>query len=74
MFRSRYMPCQECGESLDRTGLGGHVCSPERLADYQMFGLRKEVAELEMGLRSYLETAPGRFESWLAARQVRGQA
>ena len=74
MFRSRYMPCLECGESLDRTGLAGHVCSPERWADYQMFGLREEVAELEMGLRGYLATSSGRFESWLAARQVRGEA
>ena len=74
MFRSRFMPCQECGESVDRTGPPGHECSPERWADYQMFGLREEVAEFELGLRSYLATAPGRFESWLAVRQVRGQA
>ena len=74
MFRSRFMPCQECGASVDRTGLPGHACSPERWADYQMFGLRDEVAQLETGIRHYLATASGRFESWLAARQVRGQA
>jgi hypothetical protein len=39
-----------------------------------MFGLRDEVAQLESGIRRYLGTAGGRFESWLAARQVRGQA
>ena len=49
MFRSRYMPCEECGASVDRTGLPGHECSPERRADYQMFGLRDEVAQLETG-------------------------
>jgi hypothetical protein len=74
MFKSRYMPCDDCGASLDRNGLQHHACSPERLADYLMFGLRSEVAELETGVRRYLATASGRFECWLAARQVRGEA
>jgi len=73
MFRSRYMPCDDCGASVDRIALLGHECSPERLADYQMFGLRGDIAQLEVGVRHYLATAAGRFESWLAARQVRGQ-
>jgi hypothetical protein len=72
MFRSRYMPCVECGASVDRTRLQGHECSPERRADYQMFRLRDEVAHLETGIRGYLATSAGRFESWLAAQQVRG--
>lgn len=74
MFSSRFMPCQECGASLDRTVLAGHECAPERWADYQMFGLRDEVAQLETGIHRYLTTASGRFESWLAAREIRGQA
>jgi hypothetical protein len=74
MFKSRYMPCDECGASVDRTGAHHHECAPERLADYLMFGLRGEVAQLEAGVRHYLSTASGRFESWLAARQVRGRA
>jgi hypothetical protein len=74
MFRSRFMPCQQCGASVDRTGRLGHECLPERLADYQMFGLRDEVAQLDAGICRYMATASGRFESWLAARQVRGQA
>ena len=73
MFRSRFMPCQECGESLDRDGPRGHECVPERWADYQMFGLRDEVAQLEAGIRRYLTTTAGLFEAWYAARQVRGQ-
>lgn len=73
MFRSRFMPCQECGASVDRTGPPVHECLPERWADYQMFGLRDEVAHLEAGIRRYLATASGRFEAWLAARQVRGE-
>ena len=74
MFGSRFMPCPECGASIDRTVLPAHECSPERCADYQMFGLRDEVARLEAGVLRYLATASGRFESWLAARQVRGEA
>lgn len=74
MFKSRYMPCDVCGASVDRTSRPDHACSPERRADYQMFGLRGEVAQLETGIGHYLATASGRFESWLAARQVRGHA
>jgi hypothetical protein len=68
------MPCQECGASVDRTDLPTHECSPQRWADYQAFGLRDEIAELEAGIGRYLATASGRFETWLAARQVHGQA
>ena len=74
MFGSRFMPCGECGASVDRTGLPAHECSPERRADYQMFALREEVAQLEAGVSRYLASSAGRFESWLAARKVRGQA
>ena len=74
MFRSRYMPCHECGASVDRDDVARHECSPERLADYQMFGLRDDVAQLETRMHRYLATASGRFESWLAARHVRGSA
>jgi hypothetical protein len=74
VFGSRFMPCHECGASVDRTDLPLHECSPNRWADYQMFGLRDEVAQLEAGVRHYLTTAHGRFESWLAARHVRNQA
>ena len=74
VFRSRYMPCDECGASVDRVGLPHRECLPDRLADYQMFRLRGDVAQLETGVRRYLATASGRFECWLAARQVRGGA
>jgi len=74
MFRSRFMPCRECGDSVDRADLSQHECSRDRWADYQMFALRDEVAQLEIGFCHYVATAPGRFEVWLAARQIRGQA
>jgi hypothetical protein len=73
MFRSRFMPCPECGDSVDTTE-PGHVCSPERRAEFQMFGLRDEIAQLRAGFERYLDTTVGRFEAWSAARQVRGEA
>lgn len=74
VFRSRYMPCDECGASVDRVVVRLHECSPERLADFQMFGLRDDVPQLEARMWRYLTSASGRFECWLAARQVRGEA
>lgn len=71
MFFSRYMPCEQCGESLDRTSAASHQCDPERLAEYQMFGMRHGIAGFETRLREYLDRAHGRFEVWLAARHVR---
>ena len=74
MFGSRFMPCEACGASVERSVRAWHECSPERRADYELFGLRDEVAQLESTVSRYLATSAGRFESWLAARQVRGQA
>jgi hypothetical protein len=71
MFSSSFMPCSECGESLERSAAATHRCDPERLVEYQMFGLRDEIAKFEVKLYRYLQTASGRFEVWLAARDVR---
>ena len=43
MFASRYMPCPDCGASLEQRETGGHVCEHQRRLDYQMFQLRDEV-------------------------------
>ncbi len=71
MFLSRYMPCEHCGESLDRSSSVSHECDSERLAEYQMFGMRHEIASFPARLHEYLDRAHGRFEVWLAARHVR---
>ena len=73
MFKSRYMPCPECGASVDRITGPWHECSLQRWEEYQIFGLREEIAELEPGIRYFLETSSGQFATWLAARQVRAQ-
>jgi hypothetical protein len=71
MFASRFMPCPECGATVDRSQSDAHQCDPERRADYRMFALRGEVASLEDQVNEYLESSRGRFEVWIAAREVR---
>ena len=43
MFPSRFMPCPDCGESLERSTAALHRCAKDRELDYQMFRLRNEV-------------------------------
>lgn len=74
MFLSRYMPCEECGESVDTTASTPHRCSPSRRVDFAMFGLRHEIEALESSFHAYLADSRGRFAAWLAARQVRGDS
>lgn len=71
MFSSRFMPCADCGASLDLRSDLGHTCDPERLLDYRMFGLREETGAFVPQFVQFLDTPKGRFESWLAARRVR---
>jgi hypothetical protein len=72
MFLSKFMPCEDCGASLEREAAGLHVCDPERLADYQLFGLRHLVADFDSQLVRFLASPLGRFEVWMAARRIRG--
>jgi hypothetical protein len=74
VFLSRHMPCEECGESVERTAAAAHVCNPERLLDYKMFRMRDEISAFESRLHDYLGGKKGRFEAWLAARDVRRTA
>ena len=70
MFASRFMPCPECGASIDRHETRPHQCESERRVDYEMFSLRHDVAAFEARLREHLDTSQGRFEMWLARRDV----
>lgn len=70
MFPFRFMPCPECGESVERTG-AGHSCRAEKLLDAELESLRTELEAFEFNVHRYLDTPEGRFESWLAARRVR---
>jgi len=71
VFVSRYMPCEGCGESLDRRATVDHECAPDRLAQFQMFTMRVDIADFDNRYRHYLRSPHGRFDAWLAARHVR---
>ena len=74
MFSSRYMPCPECGASVERSGEAAHQCDPERLAEYKAFTMRDEIAQLETRIADFLASPVGRFETWEAAQRVRRTA
>lgn len=74
MFSSKYMPCAECGASVEREAVDSHTCVLERRLEYQMFRMRSEIAAFDSRLREYLDSDRGRFARFLAARQVRRTA
>ncbi len=74
MFLSSHMPCAECGESVDRAAADSHRCDPARRVEYQMIVMRPVLAAFDTRFREYLSGNEGRFEVWLAARDVRRSA
>lgn len=71
MFLPDSMPCAECGASVPRAAADDHACDPQRWVEYQMLALRAAIDAFEDDLRKYLAANEGRFEVWLAARDVR---
>lgn len=71
MFTSRFMPCEHCGESVERTSAESHTCDAERKVEFEMFRMRLQIANFESHFHTYLDQPRGLFESWLAARAVR---
>ena len=69
--QSRYMPCAECGASVDRAGASAHVCDTERLLDFRLFQLREEIVAFDAQLAAWLVSARGRFAAWIAERDRR---
>jgi hypothetical protein len=68
---SKFLPCRECGASVDQTAPQAHECDPERRALFMMVGLRDEIAAFETRLEAWLASSQGRFETWMAVRRVR---
>jgi hypothetical protein len=66
--QSRYMPCAECGASVERTAAAVHECDTERLLDFRLFQLREEIATFDAQLEDWLASARGRFAAWIAER------
>jgi len=71
--QSRYMPCAECGTSLDRTASAPHVCDAEQVLDFHLFQLRDEIAAFDAQLAAWLASARGRFAAWIAERDRRSR-
>jgi hypothetical protein len=69
--QSRFMPCPDCGSSVERAHAARHRCDPKRRLDFEVFALRHELAAVEAELTAYLETPQGRFELWYAERERR---
>lgn len=67
----RFMPCPDCGSSIERAQASRHQCDPERRLDYQVFALRHEQDAVDVEIAAYLATPQGRFELWYAARERR---
>ena len=74
MFGSRFMPCHDCGASIDGHDPSEHVCDPEHLVDFHLFALRSDVERLEESVTTYLDSPTGRFEVWQARREVQRKA
>jgi hypothetical protein len=66
--QSRFMPCAECGVSVERAEADAHVCDREQLLDFRLFQLRDEIAAFDAQLAAWRESARGRFAAWLAER------
>lgn len=71
--QSRYMPCPECGASVDRVEAGAHACDAEQLLEFRLFQLREEIAAFDAQLAAWLASVRGRFAAWLAERDRRAQ-
>jgi hypothetical protein len=69
--QSRFMPCPDCGSSVERASGGDHRCDPERRLEYAVFALRHELVDVEAEIADYLASPQGRFELWYAARERR---
>ena len=69
--QSRYMPCPECGASVERVEAGAHECDGERQLDFRLFQLREEIVAFDAQLAAWLASARGRFAAWVAERDRR---
>jgi hypothetical protein len=68
------MPCAECGASVPRNAADHHACDPRRRLEFQLRAMAAAATTFENDLREYLAGKEGRFEVWLAARDVRRTA
>ena len=72
VFWSNFVPCGECGEAIERGASSSHRCDPQRRVEFQLGAMQHEIDDFESDLAEFLRSKEGRFESWLAAREVHG--
>jgi hypothetical protein len=63
----RFMPCPDCGASVDRAAGRPHVCDEDRRVEYELFHLRGGVERFEDELTAWLASPVGRFEAFYAS-------
>jgi hypothetical protein len=63
-----YLPCSECGVSIPAAEAEQHVCDESRKLDFELVKLRGLIDAFETEFAQYLDTARGRFETWIAER------
>ena len=68
---SRNTPCAQCGASVVRTSTDEHVCDPRRRVEFQVLAMTAAISSFDNDLQVWLAGREGRFESYLAARDVR---
>lgn len=68
----RYMPCPDCGASLERSERAAHVCEPERRLEYDLVQHRGEIDAFDGQLAAYLASPSGLFAVWYAEHRRRG--
>jgi hypothetical protein len=74
LFSWSRTPCAQCGASVERTAAASHTCDPVRRVDFQVLAMGSAIAAFDTDLREFLTGNEGRFETWLAAREVRRSA
>ncbi len=74
LFSWSRQPCARCGASVDRAEADSHTCDPGRRLEFQVLAMGAEIAAFDTDLHEYLAGNEGRFETWLAARDVRRSA
>jgi len=67
-------PCPRCGEAVERSAADEHRCDPRRRVEFEMAAMGARVVAFEDDLEKFLAGSAGRFEAWLAERQVRRSA
>ena len=71
MFDLLWQACPDCGASVPRDDLDGHVCDEEQRIRYELFKIRLEVDCFDRELKGWLATPEGRFAVFYAERERR---